>query len=564
MQWIPTAFRFLLNRLIAWRKSITRWAFVFALFSAWSSPFSFARGDDFDQFEDTNSVLRIEDLTPEARVAVSNLAGLLAASSSGDKAAAATVEDNVAAILALLQSYKYRFASTAAPGFSTYPIFSGTVELSKWLSWNLNEQTVGADSTRSKSFLHEIQRALYGQAGEPSSSQAVLPVLWRMESALTNNQSSVDMGWTNRLDALLQIRSQLDGTAGYGPSLSYWLDQNRDLGNILYSLQSYFASVVHSHAEGPYNSTLVDVFDSALASVWESQAYNASSTDSALRVVDAEAISALMQLNSALSGISSDLSDLSSLVGSGFGSTSSVSNQLEDLLASVSSIEDYTRQIHYDDFEYYNTDRSVQRDFRFLHQQLGVEQPSRTNNIYYLLSRLFDDSPAVSVVAATGAVIEAELNSAKQSAESSVASSSNTVARIADEEEPDWEHDRYTGDNPLDTGDSIFDLPLQQVRALLPTLPESQHKEIVLFRGDFPLMGGVSSQSRSGRSVRLDVSYPLLDYDAVSSGMVSLRTIMEWVWQLCSAVLCVSMLFRFYTSLATDKLNMEADASMGV
>lgn len=561
MKWKPTAFRFLWNRLIAWRKSITPWAFACVLFSACSLPFSSARGDDFEEFEETNSVLRIQDLTPETRVAVSNLAIALSASSSGDRAAA-TVDDNIAAILSLLQAVRWNVAGSAV--ISSYPLFNNNGTITSIGTPLLRGLFQGNSIVTTESYLYQIQRALYGQSGVPSSSQAILPVLWRMESALTNNQSSVDMGWTNRLDSLSLILSQLDGTARYGFSLSQWIDENRNVAGNLYSLQSYLASVVHSHSEGPYNSTLLEVFDSALADVWESQAYNASSTDSALRVVDANVLSALMQLDSTLSGIGSDLSDLSSLVGSGFGSTSSVSNQLADLLASVSAIEDYTREIHYDDLEYYNTDRSVQRDFHFLHQQLGVEQPSRTNNIYYLLSRLFDDSSARSVVAATGAVIASEMNAAKQSAESSVSSSSNMVARIADDEEPDWEHDRYTDDNPLDTGDSIFNLPLQQARSLLPTLPDSQHKEIVLFRGDFPIMGGASAQSRAGRSVRLDVSYPLEHFDDVSSGMVSLRTIMEWVWKLCSAVLCVSMLFRFYTSLATDKLNMEADAAMGV
>lgn len=557
MKWTQTAFRSLWNRLIAWRKSITPWAFACVLFSACSLPFSSARGDDFEEFEETNSVLRIEDLTPETRVAVSNLAIALSANSLGDRAAA-TLEDNVASILALLNSAAisasgvklWRVVPYSSGGASSQPIGNAIFRGLFGMNATSTSLPVVTDG-----YLYQLQRAVYGQSGVPSSSQAILPVLWRMESALTNNQSSVDMGWTNRLDALSLILSQLDGTARYGFSLSQWIDENRNVAGNLYSLQSYLASVVHSHSEGPYNSTLLEVFDSALADVWESQAYNASSTDSALRVVDANVLSALMQLDSTLSGIGSDLSDLSSLVGSGFGSTSSVSNQLADLLASVSAIEDYTRDIHYDDLEYYNTDRSVQRDFHFLHQQLGVEQPSRTNNIYYLFSRLFDDSSSRSVVAATGAVIASEINAAKQSAESSVASSSNMVVRIADDEEPDWDEHRYTGSNPFDAGDNIFDLPVRQANAAFLPLAESQHKEIVLFRGNFPIFGGRTTRSQS--NVPLNIAYPLIDYDAVSGGLVTMRSIMEWVWAWVALCINVLMLFRFYQSLARTAIGAE-------
>lgn len=527
------------------RLSVIRSAFAFALFLAWLLPCSFVRADDSfvdDSFEDDLESREEIEFDSETLQAVTNFAR----SVSGVNATQATVDDNVAAILALLQSVRQTPSVAANTWFRTNPYYNDNYTIGAVLNRLFSSNTTlynNALPSQGSSYLYMIQRALYGKNGSPVSHDAINPTLLRMESLLeaSTNSAPQDLSWTNYISNIASSLSALEYT---GQDLSSW--------------RSYW------DVELPLISGSSVVLSNLLSLVFESSADNASSSDPALRVVDPVLESLLDQISQTLGSIGSDVSDLGDSSGSNGGYLSTISDDLSDLAIDVSAIEDWTRAIHFDDLNYSGTDRSVQDDFLFLQKQIGVWNPSPTNNLYHLLSRLFDDAKSRAIVAATGAVLDAEIATAERSADDATTAATNVVARTA-EEEPDWDEHKYTADNPLDTGDSIFALPAQQARSLLPTLPESTHKEIVLFRGNFPLMGGsVPSGSRASNGVLLDISYPLTDFDDVSSGMSIMRDIMEWVWELCSCVLCVSMLFRFYASLATDKLKMESEAAMGV
>lgn len=316
-----------------WR-SIRRASFSLLLsVGLWVSSSS---ADEVEEFEVTNSVLRIEDLSPQEFDTLAGLSRVVLGANAAS-ASSGNITNDVASILSWLNALTLT-TGAGKKWLATWPQASSYQTMGQFLGRMLSENDINTNGqqARNTSFFYEIQRALYGASGVPSSSQAILPVLWRMEAALTNNQSSVDMGWTNRLNSLSLILSQLDGSANYGYSLSDWIYRNLDVSQSLYSLQSYLASVVHSHSEGPYNSTLLEVFDSALADVWESQAYNASSTDSALRVVDANVLSALLQLDQTAQGISSEVSLIANR-----GPQVVVISNLQELIRHIDQVTNY-------------------------------------------------------------------------------------------------------------------------------------------------------------------------------------------------------------------------------
>lgn len=239
--------------------------------------------------------LSISDLDPDSRIAVSNLAISLAASSAN--ADAATVEDNVSAILALLQSVRQQNITTyLLRTFPNFPGRTGPVSFAPLLNRSLyeNSTTPIAESAikNEDSYLYEIQRALYGKRGYPTENESLLPVLWRIESALTNNQSSVDMSWTN----LLQSQSFF---------LSDLLSQDSQIAN---NIAEYFNSV-NVGTDSQWGRFVYGLWSEAdiIQDVYEEEAHNASTTDSALRVADANVLRALWQMDQTLQGIGYDV-----------------------------------------------------------------------------------------------------------------------------------------------------------------------------------------------------------------------------------------------------------------
>lgn len=166
----------------------------------WALPFSASAEDSTNDVVEVLAPLTLEDLDPDTRSAVVGLATSIA----GDRATAATVDDNVAAILALLQSAVTslagsRYMFNSLPRWDTAGGYLYSQGLSRLLSeddWANN-----AIPSRSRSFVYEIQRALYGQSGVPSSADALLPTVWEISDFLPHltNSPSLDLSFTNAL-----------------------------------------------------------------------------------------------------------------------------------------------------------------------------------------------------------------------------------------------------------------------------------------------------------------------------------------------------------------------------
>lgn len=237
-----------------------------------------SRAEESSDFTETNSVLRIEDLTPEARVAVSNLAGFLSASSSGDRAAA-TVDDNVAAILTILQT------SFAAGGgyLKTYPFARSGVAFWNALLTQINDnpgRTPAQNVADTSSYFYQIQRAIYGSSGIPAQSDAIVPTLLRIEDLIaqsTNSSSSVD------LSSVEWYLSSLDSNVGsIAGNMSYLSDIDQIVNNL----------------------------SSILTATYADDASLVTPTDPAISVVDANVASALWYMEQTLQDIGYEVSNL--------------------------------------------------------------------------------------------------------------------------------------------------------------------------------------------------------------------------------------------------------------
>lgn len=189
----------------------------------------------------------------------------LARSISGVNATTATFEDNVAAILDLLQkavspSSKKWIHST--PMWVDSQVFTLGQVLQRWLSDTTSASSFPAQDA---SYLYQIQRALVGQAGIPSQNDSLLPTLWRIEDILA-----------------------AAGSGGGGGSVAITND----------AILGFFNANQYVDSGLTWAYIWQYLTDSAryVSDVYESNASNASEFDSALRVVDPLAVYYLGQL----------------------------------------------------------------------------------------------------------------------------------------------------------------------------------------------------------------------------------------------------------------------------
>lgn len=218
--------------------------------------------DDFEVVE-----YRLED-DPEVMANVQDLAVRLA----GANASTATVEDNVASILSLLQSVLV--SNSNVMNFRTFPILQWTSGTSLPLAFStlFSELTSSSRPIQSNSYLYEIQRALYGVQGVPSASDAVQPILKRLENsqllsavAATQLASRVSAQLVTKLEDYLDSAdwSSLLSDTSYLNYLStingYMYDVYSDLSTLRYLLQNSQADIVSILSGSAY--TLTNILD---------------------------------------------------------------------------------------------------------------------------------------------------------------------------------------------------------------------------------------------------------------------------------------------------------------
>lgn len=149
---------------------------------------------------------------------------------------------------------------------------------------------MGSALTPSRSLLYEIQRALYGQSGSPSSSRALLPFLWSA------------YGFTNDIASVLAI---LDGTENGSYSLSDFLADNEYSATYIEG-SDYSLSVLRTFFENVYTTDnglddaaypypAFSVYDAVLESVYNTDV--PSYDGSALTVYDPVNESMLLTLH---------------------------------------------------------------------------------------------------------------------------------------------------------------------------------------------------------------------------------------------------------------------------
>lgn len=431
--------------------------------------------------DETNSVLRLDDLTPEARSAVVGLA----TSISGANASQATIDDNVAAILSVLQQFSF---STGAASFLRVLPFANINgnTMAAWLA-NLLGENVSANvyPSQSASYLYMIQRALYGSSGVPSPPQAILPILSRIESALTNNQSSVDMGWTNLLVSP-SGESYLD-YPWYVAEAIRWSGLN------WYEVAEFFSSAqgLPGTWQNLWNAVYqgqIDIHD-----VWEEDATEASATDSALRVVDANVLSALYQLELTAEGISYEVYQIANR-----GPQVVVISNLQELIRHIDQVTNYqaTASDEYQAAQYSSAIADEER----------AGQEAFSDQMDYDLQE-----------------------------------TSNTLAHS----EPDYEV-HYT-DNPMSPLATAVDFT-QTMRQQMPDVSSIDTKSrIYLFKTDWDEEGLLSRRGLREISVDLSGSDPHVPNQFYNY----CERIMSWAWNLAALVTAFALFRDFWNWVAS-------------
>lgn len=492
-----------------------------------------------DEVVEETSFVSVDDLTEEQFTELASLS-VAVRSAAGVSATSGNITNDVAAILAILQNGVFSNGR-----FITVPYTTGNLPLQNFL-FGLGENWTSSSAARSSSFLYEIQRALYGSMGVPSASDAIQPLLYRLTTNLLSS-SRLDMSFTNSVLSELQ-------------------DSNASLDYVLGSLQDIYqeSSFQSGNISDIYDLLYSSGYDALLSSILESQNSFTNWIDDfeyghgsqwAVHLDD-------MQFGDLLSAIYDSVSIQTN-------ANSGPQETFGDMLDSLSEIASYTKAIHEDDLDYDGGgSRSVRLDFGYwnasdqsrslasdllsIQRQIGVDGPNPTNNIHSALLSILSALSAVdsdTVLSASNAVVSANSEGRSQLT-NEIHSSEVTISNVSTNE-PDFEAHSYGSSNPISELDGLGSAAVSQFTRALPDVPDSTEREIVLFRGNLPLFGGASSQTRSNNSIYLDVSYPLTDFDAVSNGLSNMKGIMEVVWDLVTLALVIWMYKRFYEDITS-------------
>lgn len=513
--------------------------------------------------DDTNFVFRslsVEDLTQEQFDSFSALAPVvLAASSTGN------ITNDVAAILELLLNASNRNSSTWR--FKTEVDLIAGLNATRFFNLLFSERANEGQPTQAQSYLYEIQRALYGSSGVPSQHDSVISTLLRVEqkpvSTWTTNDilrllSAVNLArspWTtNDVESLVGDVSHF--LSWFNSGLQGWSDSNSSLALSVkdYDLVNLFEYVYKTLDSDGDDS--VRVHDEDLYQIlYHIQGDIGNDIENYLRSI----IEEIEQSGADISGNLHDtFGGMSNIV-----NLASIEDYLSVLVPSVTNSEEYARLIHEVDLGYQEgSSRSVQQDFRFLQQQIGVEYPTASNSIAGILGRLFySPEDAIHLVNASNALSRGEVSGIL--ATNVMASSERDVASVLRTNELDWAANEYSSTSPYSEIANLGSSAGSQFANALPDLPDATDRTLVLFRGNFPIFGGSQSR-RAGSSVpastvNLDVSYPLADFDAVSTGFSTMNGIMSTIWDVIGVILIAWMYKRFYDDVSSGRF----EGSMG-
>lgn len=538
----------------------------------------FSRADDIITADNefVSSSLTLDDLDPQARETVLDLAALL---SGGDRSTVgdSTLESNVEAILNLLQSV------SLGTGFRTIP-FSSNRDLSLSLGAYLRQ--LGEDWTiqtiyPETGYLRQIQRALYGQSGIPSSSDSIIPILRVLRDASTNDLYSalLQSGFgsvTNDTQHLVSVLSNVHDSliSGFYENNWYLANSYWKLMDIYSNLTSFVEYVDQSQNSNgsffPGVGPHVRVIDPVLFQVYETGRLMTTGEESTwLRVKDYDLLYELLQLNSALHA----LTDFST---NGIPSTNELANAhtLRRLLAEVEDFHsdylsytylenDYWEQLLYDNLGYPSGGyRTLSTDMVDLQNALfGNETAQGTNNILSVLksiSTTLNDTTDFSVIATNELALTGQ---AMTNALNAIDASESNVTAYAEnpDNEPPYDDDQYKYDgNPLDEFSSQFAaVPLQWTQLYRGAEnAASTVTGIELYRGAFPIYGGSSgNRALAQRTVNLPIYYELRDNEpAVAGVMNTTHDIMGWVWDVAAAFLIGWLYKRFAEYMSSQSL----------
>lgn len=179
-----------------------------------------------DEFEDVVPVLSVGQLDEDQFRALAALAPVaLGSSASGN------ITNDVAAILALLQSVSSTYAGSRLL-FNTISRWdtAGGYLFPQALARLMSDEDWSNNTipSRSSSFLYQIQRALYGQSGVPSASNAIQPILLRMLSTMSAQSNA----WTTNDVEELLLRAYNVDNASWGLLDEYQLGSHSDAWDV--------------------------------------------------------------------------------------------------------------------------------------------------------------------------------------------------------------------------------------------------------------------------------------------------------------------------------------------
>lgn len=239
------------------------------------------------------------------------------------------------------------------------------------------------------------------------------------------------------------------------------------------------------------------------------------------------------------------------------------SGQLDSIDSHIVDGNNELQQIREDQLGYGSGES--QRDFFWdlMHNELGFSDNRTTafNMLTQIVQRISYDQ---AIADAAGTYVTNSLMSvATNGVRDLDKTEEDTLKQIDDytkdeENQPDWEQQKYTGSNPADELDDVFANGIEA--QLDPLLQFGANVEgdtrIELYRGQFPIFGGVSAVTRSSRgpvTVPLDISYSLRDNDEVSLTILTIGTFMEYLWDIVFLALSGWMILRFWDWLASSR-----------
>lgn len=499
-------------------------------------------------------------------------------------AATATDSDNLAAILALMNSWNLN-NNSSIHSVRTTP-YSGTYQLGRWLNaifstYNSSSQSGLTQQGASIPYLMLQRLVDYDTYTRLGPSQKILGMIYDFLPNLTNSASAgvgVSNVWTtaNVLD-LMQYLDQIEDHGYYnGMSLdtirtillangadptifeTAYYDSQRDP-----TLRVGFGYDAHTFLDG-IKSAIVGSVNTGSADIV--QAVNALALALATLSGNFDSWVVNQGQSSAdvvnyLSAMAFDIATMSAYLDTI--SRRDYSGQLDSIDSHIVDGNNELQQIREDQLGYGSGES--QRDFLWdlMHNELGFSDNRTTayNMLTQIVQRISYDQ---AIADAAGTYVTNSLMAVATNGVGDLDKTEEDTLKQIDDytkdevNQPDWEQQKYLGSNPADELDDVFANGIEA--QLDPLLQFGANVEgdtrIELFRGQFPIFGGVSAVTRSSRgpvTVPLDISYSLRDNDEVSLTILTIGTFMEYLWDIVFLALSGWMILQFWDWLASSR-----------